>query len=128
MKFVWSVLFLVFLPRPKERGVRGKMILIVVEAIPAGIKPPGANDSMRTFMGGKCDFDASVPLLTRASPMHFLGTKGGSAIFPKLVKLVGPSSIQVEELSPCFAEICCSAPRTLASLRVWVYVCLRGKT
>ena len=36
--------------------------------------------------------------------MHFSGAKKGSAIMPKLVKLVGPSSTLAEELSPCFAK------------------------
>ena len=47
------------------------MVLIVVEAIPAGIKQPAADDSMRTSTDGKCGFGASAPLWTRSSPMLF---------------------------------------------------------
>ena len=53
----------------KEKQEVGKMVLTDdVEAVSAGIKP---DDSMRISTGGKCDFSASAPLLTRASPMHF---------------------------------------------------------
>ena len=69
------------------------MVLIAVKAMPAGGKPPAVDGSMRTFTGGRCGFGASVPSLTRASPMHFSGAvKNDSAIMPKLVKHVGPSS------------------------------------
>ena len=60
------------------------MVLSVVEAVPASSKPPVANDSMRIPTGGRCDFGASVPSLTRASPMLFLGARC-STILPKLV-------------------------------------------
>ena len=81
------------------------MALIVdVEAVLAGIKPSATDDSMCTSTGGKCGFGALMPLLTRASPMHFLrAVKRDSAIMPKLVKLVRSSSNLTEELSLCFA-------------------------
>ena len=80
------------------------MVLTTIEAVRAGSKPPAADDSIRTPMGGICGFGASAPLLIRAAPMHF-STAEGSAIMPKLVKLVGPSSTFAEELSPlCFAR------------------------
>ena len=93
------------------------MALIVVEAVPAVIKSSAADDSIRISTGGKCGLNASAPPLTRASPMHFSGAdKKGSAIMPKLVKLVVPPSTLAEELSPCFARPDCSALR----LRVFV--------
>ena len=85
------------------------MVLIAVEAVSADSKPPATDDSMRTSIGGRCSFAASAPLLTRASPMHFSGVRV-SAIVPKLVKLVGPSSTLAEELSPCFIRSAEAAP------------------
>ena len=72
------------------------MVLITIESVPAGSKPPAADGSMRTFTGGGCGFGASTPWLSRMSPMHFSGSiKRGSAIVPKLVKLVGPLLILI---------------------------------
>ena len=68
------------------------MTLIIVEAVPGGIKPPAADDSMRTSTSGKQGFGASAPSLTRASPMQFSGAKRDSTVLPK----------QAEEISPCF--------------------------
>ena len=68
------------------------MALIIVEAVPAGIKPPAADDSMRTSTSGKQGFGASAPSLTRASPMQFSEPKRGSTVLPK----------QAAEISPCF--------------------------
>ena len=51
-------LFLVFLPRPQERGGGGKMVLIVVEAVPASSKPSTVDDSMRTSTGNRYGFGA----------------------------------------------------------------------
>ena len=65
----------------------------------ASSKPPPADDGMRTSSSGRYGFGASAPLLMRAPPMYFSGA-GGSAILPKLVKLLGPSSARAEELSP----------------------------
>ena len=81
------------------------MALIVVEAVLADNKPPVVDDSMRTSTGGRCGFGASASLLIKASSMHFSGAnKRGSAIIPKLVKLIGPLSTLAEELSPFFAR------------------------
>ena len=128
LKFVRLVLSLVSSSRLHEKRGGGKMALIIVETVPTGIKPPAVDDNMRTSTSGKCGFCATALLLTRASPVHFSGVnKRGSAIMPKLVKLVGPTPTLAEELSSCLA-LCCSALRTLAGLRVWFYVCLRGET
>ena len=64
-----------------------------------GIKPPLADDSMRTSTGGRHGFGASALLLTKASLTGFPGAKG-TVIMPKLIKLVGPSLTTAEELSP----------------------------
>ena len=97
------------------------MVLIVVEAVPAGSKPPAADGSMRTSTGGKCGFGTSAPSLTRASLVHFSGAiKRGSAIMPTLVKLVRPSStIIAEELSPLFTR---SAAASSVRFRIFLYV------
>ena len=96
------------------------MAFLVVEALPAGIKLPAADDIMRTFTSGKCGFGASAPLLTEASPMHFSGANiRGSAILPKLVKLVGPLSTLVEELFLCFARSACECSCLVQRLPPW---------
>ena len=74
------------------------MALVVVKAVLTSSKPPAVDDSVRT---SRCGFGDSAPSLTRASPMHY-SAAGGSAILPKLVKLVGPSSSLAEELSSFF--------------------------
>ena len=79
----WVVVPLLFLfsvlsQKPQGRGGGGKMIISVVEAVPTSSKPPAADDVMRTSMGRRCGFGASVPLLTRASPMPFSGARGSA--------------------------------------------------
>ena len=87
------------------------MILSVVEAAPASSKPSAADDSIRTSAGGRYGFGASAPSLTRALLMHFSGAERGSAILPKLVKLVGPSysraSIDLLQRPPYAFEFSC---------------------
>ena len=112
-----------------QRGGGGKMILVAVDAVPAGSKPPAAV-GVRISTVERQDFIASTPLSTRASPMNFSGAiKRSSAIMAKLIKLVGSSSTLSEELSPCFAL---SAAAALSvRLRVFLsvfYVCLHGET
>ena len=86
--------------------------LTAVKAMPAGSRPPAAGDSVRISTGGRYGgFGASVPLLTKPSLMHFSGAKGSTAILPKLVKLVGPSStLLLEELSPFTTQSAAEAP------------------
>ena len=71
--FVRLFLSLVPSPRFQEKSGRGKMVLIAVEALPAGIWPPAGDGSMRTSTGGRCGFDASAPLSTGASSLRFGG-------------------------------------------------------
>ena len=85
------------------------MSLIAVETVLVGSKPPAVDDSLRTSMGGRCGFGVLASLLTRASPSHFSGA-GGSGNMPKLVKLVGPSSTLVEELSLFLTQSATEAP------------------
>ena len=54
-----------------EKGGGGKMILIAVEAVLAGIKPPAAA-GVRISLVGRYVFDALEPFLsTRGSPRDF---------------------------------------------------------
>ena len=89
-----DVVFLKFISSVRQkfqRGDRGKMALVAVEAVPTDSEPPTLDDNMRTSTGGRLGFGASAPLLTKTSPMHFSGARGGSATSSKLVKLVGPT-------------------------------------
>ena len=79
------------------------MVFNAVKAVPAGSELPAAKNSIRTSIGGRYGFDALAPLLTRALPMHFSGARG-SAIMPKLVKLVGPSTTLKIEVFPFFTR------------------------
>ena len=79
------------------------MVFNPVKAMPAGSELPAADNSIRTSMGGRYGFDALAPLLTGALPMHFSGARG-SAIMPKLVKLVGPSTTLKIEVFPVFTR------------------------
>ena len=97
------------------------MVLIGVEAVPAGRKPSAAGESMRTFMGERCGFGASAH---RALPMHFSGV-GDSTITPKLVE---PSSTPTEELSPFFPRSAAASSVRLQILVSSFYICLRGET
>ena len=64
------------------------MVLITVEAVLAGMRPPAAV-SVRIFTRERHDFSASASLSTRASSLQ--GRAGGSTIMQKLAKLVGPA-------------------------------------
>ena len=101
MKFARLVLVSVFSPRLQEKSDRRKMVLIAVEAVPVGNRPP-ATVSLRISTGERHGFGASAPLSIRTSSLQ--GRAGGSAVMLKLDELVGPASILfAEQLSPCFA-------------------------
>ena len=74
------------------------MVLIAVDAVPAGSKPLAAV-GVRISTGERHGFSSSAPFSTRASPLN-IGRAGSSAIMLKLVKLVEPSSTLAEELPP----------------------------
>ena len=63
------------------------MVIIAVETVSAGSKPPAVDDSMRTSMGGRCGF-GSAPSSTRASSMKFERARS-SAVVLKLVNSSG---------------------------------------
>ena len=68
------------------------MILIAVEAVPAGSKPPAAV-GVRISTGERHGFGTSAPLSIRVPSLQ--GRAGGSVeSSPKLVKFVGPSPTQ----------------------------------
>ena len=100
-------------PNVQEESDRESIILIAVEAVPAGSKPPAAV-GVRISTGEIHGFGASAPLSTRASPTDSSGA-GGSAIMLKLAKLVGSPSTLAEELSPFMTRSAAEAP----------YVCLQ---
>ena len=115
------------------------MILIAVETVPAGSKPPAADDSMRVSMGGRCGFGASELLLTRASPMHVSEVRG-PAIMPKLAKLVRRSSTLAEKPSPFFTRSakapsvrlhvfvsCCTSTSSAVRRGCWAWCCRSAK-
>ena len=78
------------------------MVLIIVEAVPAGSKPPGAV-GVRIPTGERHGLSAPAPLSTRTLSLQ--GGAGGSVeSSPKLVKLFEPSSTLVKKISlSCFA-------------------------
>ena len=78
------------------------MALSVVEAVPAGSKQLAAM-SVRSPTGEIHDVGASLLLLTRASSLH-IGRAGGLAVLQKLAELIGPSTAQAEDISPCFSS------------------------
>ena len=63
------------------------MVLITVEAVPAGSKPPAAI-SVCIATDKRRGFGATAPLSTKTSSLQ--ERAGGSAFMTKLVELVGP--------------------------------------
>ena len=103
MLFVRLVISLVSSPRAQEGSGREKMVLIVVEVVPVGSKPP-AVVGVRISTGKRRGFGAAAPLSAMASSLQ--GGGGGSVeSLPKLVRHIdGPAStLFAEQLSPCFA-------------------------
>ena len=96
----------------QKGSVREQMVLITVEAVPAGSKPPTAV-SVGISTGEIHSFGASAPLSTRAASLR--GRLRGSTVMPKLVELVGSApTLFAEQLSPRFAR---SATVSSVSLR-----------
>ena len=73
------------------------MVLVAVKVVPAGSKPPAALGE-RISKSERHGFGASAPLLTTTSSLR--GRAEGSAVMPKLVKLVGPASTLFADSSP----------------------------
>ena len=80
------------------------MVLVAVEAVPAGSKPP-VTVSVLISTGERHGFSAAAVLSTMASFLQ-QGREGGSAeSSPKLGRHIGgpASTLFAEQLSPCFA-------------------------
>ena len=77
------------------------MVLVAVEAMPAGSKPPAAVGE-RISNGERHDFGAAAPFSTKASSLQ--GGAGGSAFTPKLVRAhrVGIDPVDRNQ-PPCIA-------------------------
>ena len=105
-------------PRLQEKNSRGNMVLIAVETVPAGSKPPAAV-RVRIFAGERHGFGAAAPLFTRAS--SFVQGRAGGPVqsSPKLVRHIGLVSTWGEELSPPMTR---SAATSSIRLRVLVFV------
>ena len=100
--FVRLVLSAVALPRVQTGSVREQIVLITVEPVPAGGRPPAAV-SVGISTGERRSFGASAPLSTRAASLR--ESVRGLAFMPKLVDLVGPApTLFAEQLSPPFAR------------------------
>ena len=131
MKFVRLVLYSVSSPRLQEKSGRGNMVVIAVEAVPAGSRPPAVDDSMRTCTGLKmwlwrfCAFvnqgvtNAFFGSLRKRFGYHAEAGRTGRAVLDSIIS---------RRAIPVHHSICCSVLRTRASLGVWFYVCLRGET
>ena len=102
------------------------MVLIVIEAVPAGIKSPAADDSMRTSTGGECGFGASAPSLIRVTDA-FLESQKRFGYFAKAGQTRRVVIDPGKRIIPVLRSIYCNALRALASLHVCFFVCLRGK-
>ena len=77
------------------------MVLVVVEVVPAGSKPP-VTLGVRISKGERHDFDVAAPFSTKTSSLQ--GRAGGSAFTPKMVELFGPAwTLFAKQLSSCFA-------------------------
>ena len=84
MKFARLVLSLVSSPRAQEGSGRKNMVLIAVEAVPAGNKPPAAV-GVRISTGERQSFGSSASLSTMASSLQ--GRAEGSVeSSPKLIR------------------------------------------
>ena len=90
MAYVWiDVVILRFISsigQKFQRGGGGDMVLIAVETVPVGSKPPAAV-GVRISKGRIHDFGASAPLSTRASSLQ--GRAEGSAIMPNIINSSG---------------------------------------
>ena len=92
------------------------MVLVAVEVVPAGSKPPAAV-SVRTSMGERHGFDATASLSTRASSLQQGRAEGSVESSPKLVRHIGSGSTWAEELSPLMTR---STAASSVRLRVLV--------
>ena len=86
-----------------QRGGWSKIVLVAVEAVPAGSKPPAAV-GVRIPKGEIRESGAAAPLPTRASSLEQGRAEGPAKSSTKLAEVVGPDwTLFAEQLSPCFA-------------------------
>ena len=104
------------------------MILIAVEAVPAGSKPPVAI-SARIFTGERHGFGAAAPLSTRTSSLSQGRAGGPVKSSAKLVRHTGVMIDLVRKTAILILRLnYYSVLHTLVSLLVSCYVCLPGET
>ena len=93
------------------------MVLIAVETVPTGIKPPVAV-SVRLSTGRRHGVCSSAPLSTMASPIQRGRVEGSVESSPQLVRHIrSGSTFFAEQLSPWFVW-----SFSASSVRVWVLV------
>ena len=78
-----------------------KLVLVAVELLPVGSKPPAAV-GVRISKGEGHDFGVAAPFSTKTSSLQ--GRAGGSAFAPKPVEHIGSGSTRfTENLFSCIA-------------------------
>ena len=91
-------------------------VLVAVEAVPAGSKPPAAV-SVRISTGERHGFGAAAPLSTRTPSLQQGRARGSMESSPKLFRHIGSGSTWAEELSSLITR---SAAASSERLRVLV--------
>ena len=108
-----------------QRGGGGKMVLIVVEAVPAGSKAPVAV-YVCISTSERNGFGASAPLSTRASSLYWESWR--------IDYFAEAGRIRWAVIDPCrsvisaLRSICCSVLHALTNLHIWFYAFPRGET
>ena len=69
MAYLFKVLKLISSVGQNQRGGWSKVVLVAVEAVPTGSKPP-ATDGVRIYKGERHGFGTAAPFLTRASSLN----------------------------------------------------------
>ena len=98
------------------------MVIIAVEAVPVGSKPPAAV-CVRISAGERHDFVAAVPLSTRASSLE--QGRAGDPV-ESLSKLVRTNRVGIDigrSVIHTYHSFCCNVLHTLACHGVCWYVC-----
>ena len=110
------------------------MVLIAIEAVPAGNRPPAAV-RVRISTSERHGFGAEAPLSTRASSLEQGRAGGPVELSPKLARHIGSGSTRQKSypylslgVIPTYHSFCCSgALCALASLGVFRYICLLAR-
>ena len=115
--FIRLVRFLVSSSRVEEGSGRENMVLITVEPVPAGSKPPVAI-RVRISTGERQGFDAAAPLSIRASSLA-QGRAGGLVRSSRKLYQTHRVGIDLGKIViPTYHLFCCNVLRTVASLLV----------